>query len=535
MRDSILIALIRSLSAENLKEFKLYLESPFNRSQKKALRLFEILIKFYPEFDSDDLNKEYIYNKLFPGKTYNKNTLRNIIFDLTKSAEDFLIFNALTNDESEYLLNLSKIYLDNNLPSHFMRVTQTLDKVLEPGFSVQKNFISKYKRLAQLKTIHYTETNDFENLIALKKNYFKQSALSFVMDYIDILGSKKPAQATHGKMIDSPYINAVMESFDADKFFNIIIKEDDGDPFVKLAFCLIKLIQEPEERANYENLKREFYLILEEDKKNADAEKSQNRRFRKIRNGSNSNHKSPDNDENTNDVAGSNYETAERKPSLDREEKHSIFNHLINYCVQQYCLEFMEEALEIHKKQLEYDVYTETDSNYMQVNIYRNIVKICSSVKETDWLEGFIRDYTDKLSPEYRESMQNLANAHLYFLEKYYDESLTVLSKVNENFNLAKTDVRNLRLKIYYELEYIDEAESLADSYYQFLLTSKNVTDDNKNFFSQFLTYYKQLLRKGKEMKSSDLSYMYSQIEKEKNIVNRFWLLEKIGELLEKK
>lgn len=131
--------------------------------------------------------------------------------------------------------------------------------------------------------------------------------------------------------------------------------------------------------------------------------------------------------------------------------------------------------------------------------------------------------------------MQNLATAHLYFLEKNYDESLTVLSKVSENFNLAKTDVRNLRLKIYYELEYIDEAESLADSYYQFLLTSKNVTDDNKNFFSQFLTYYKQLLRKGKEMKSSDLSYMYSQIEKEKNIVNRFWLLEKIGELLEKK
>jgi hypothetical protein len=518
-----------------LKEFKLFLKSPFNRSQKKALQLFEILIKFYPEFDSDDLNKEYIYNKLFPGKTYNKNTLRNIIFDLTKSAEDFLIFNALTNDESEYLLNLSKIYLDNNLPSHFMRVTQTLDKVLEPGFSVQKNFISKYKRLSQHKTIYYTETNDFENLIRVKKEYFKQSALNFAMDYIEILGSKKPAQSTHGKPIDSPYINAVEECFDINKFLCIVKGKDPEDPFVILSFCLIKLIQEPEEKANYENLRKEFYKILEEDKIRADIAKSQNRKLRQIRKKTDSNHKSSNHADNAEGDAENNSDTDEKRPSLDREEKHSIFNHLINYCVQQYSLEYMKEALEVHKKLLEFDVYTETDSNYMQVNTYRNIVKICSSVKETDWLEGFIRDYTDKLSPEYRESMQNLATAHLYFLEKNYDESLTVLSKVSENFNLAKTDVRNLRLKIYYELEYIDEAESLADSYYQFLLTSKNVTDDNKNFFSQFLTYYKQLLRKGKEMKSSDLSYMYSQIEKEKNIVNRFWLLEKIGELLEKK
>ncbi|MBK6876393.1 MAG: hypothetical protein IPG99_08045 [Ignavibacteria bacterium] len=112
-----------------------------------------------------------------------------------------MIFNALTNDESEYLLSLSKIYLDNELPSHFMRVSQILDKVIEPGFSVQKNFISKYKRLSQLKTIYYTETNDFENLIRVKKEYFKQSALNFAMDYIEILGSKKPAQSTHGKLL----------------------------------------------------------------------------------------------------------------------------------------------------------------------------------------------------------------------------------------------------------------------------------------------------------------------------------------------
>ncbi|MBK6876394.1 MAG: hypothetical protein IPG99_08050 [Ignavibacteria bacterium] len=238
---------------------------------------------------------------------------------------------------------------------------------------------------------------------------------------------------------------------------------------------------------------------------------------------------------NTNEVADCNSETKERRPSLDREEKHSIFNHLINYCVQHYCLEYMKEALEVHKKLLEFDVYTETDSNYMQVDIYRNIVKICSSVKEIDWLEDFIRDYTDKLSPEHRVDMRNLAHAHLYFLEKHYDESLTVLSTLSENINLLKTDIRNLKLKLFYELEYVDEAESLIDSYYQFLSTSKNVTEDNRKFFKQYLTYYKQLLRRGKEMKKSDLSYMYSQIEKEKNIVNRFWLLEKIRELLEKK
>lgn len=535
-RESKLIALLKSFSAEDISEFKKYLKSPINNTQKKVIQLFEIFSKFFPELDSDQLGKENIYKKLFPGKPYTESTLTNLMFGLTKAAEGYLIHKQIYNDDLEYLLNLSRIYLDNKLHSHFLRTTQILDKALKPGFSVQKNFISKYRRLSLLKTIYYTEINDFENLIKVKKDYFKHSSINFVMDYIDILGNKTPAKATHNLILDSPYINAVTDCFDIDKFFDTIKKEDPKDPFINLSYCLLKMVQKPDKNENYDKLRDVFYDILKDDQEKS-AEILLKSKDKKIKSGNKKSHlkdKSANPDDEGTRKINKNSEPEVFTPSFDREEKNMIFNHLINYCTQQYNKKYMIEALEVHKKMLEFEVYTETESDYMQVNIYRNIFLICSSVGEKDWLEYFIDNYSDKLTPEHRIDLRNLANAHLHFLKKNYDESLTLLSKVSEKINLFKTDIRNLKLKIFYELGRKDGAEDLAVSYYEFLLKSKNVTKDNKIYFKNFLNYFKKLINFKPDTKRVDISHMKSQIENEKKISNRFWLLEKIDELLGK-
>lgn len=484
MRENKLLELLRTFSLKDLKSLGKYLESPFLKRPRNVVNFFNHLKRYHPQYDSPDLDKEKLFKKLFPGEKYNERILANQIFDLTKSAEEFLSYNALLNNESEFLLSLSKAYLDNKLLKHSERVNKAMEKILVPGFSMKKDYISKFRRLTQLKNAYFTEFNDFENLIESKSQYFKASAIQFVMDYIDIFGSREPAKTTYGKDFNNPFIKAVSESFDISKFLEIMKQEDSENPYLVISYYLLKILKEPEAVEHYHNFKKFFYDYL-----------------------------------------------SKEDCLLDREEKYSIFNFLINYCTQKFNMNFMKESLEVYKKILEHDAYSESESENMQLIIYRNIMKVCISLNETEWFGHFIEEYSDKLSPEYRRDMKNLSYAHLHFLQKDFDKSLESINKISENFFLNKTDIRNLKLKLFYELNYTESAFSLIASYRQFLMQSKNISEKNKKVFKNFIHYCHLLLEMKTGSPLDDISFIKSGIEKENDIINKQWLLDKANEL----
>jgi len=484
MRNSKLIELLKTFNSEELKSFHKYLESPFLKPDRKVLVFFNYLKKYSPDYDSDDLDKENVFKKLFPGEQYNERSLVNRMFDLTKSAEKFLAYNSLLKNDPEFLLNLSKAYLDKKLPKHSERVNRSMDKILVKGFSISKDYISKFRRLTQLKNACYMEFNDSEGIIESQLEYFNASAIQFVMDYIEILGSKKPAKYNYGKNFDNPVIEAITESFDIDKFLESIKGEDTKTPYISISYYLLKMLREPEETEHYNNLRDLFYKDLSND-----------------------------------------------ESLLDREEKSAVFTYLTNYCTQRYNLKFMEELLSVYKKMLEHNVYSETENGYMQMIVYRNVVKVCISLKETEWFEDFIKKYSDKLSPEFRKDMENLSYSHLHFLKKEFEKSLSKIKNVSENLEFNKTDIRNLKLRLFFELNHIEEAFALVNSYKQYLSKTADTSNENKEYFNNFIKYYLQLLKIKSEDSSEDPSYIKSKIEKETRIILKKWLMEKADEL----
>ena len=488
MKDTRLIRLIRTFSREELKSFGKFLESPFLKPKRNTFDLYEYIIKFYPEYDSSKLKKENVFGKLFPGEKYFEGKLNNLIFELSKAAENFLAYKTLMEDETEYLLNLSKGYLSKNLSGESNRINKMIEKKLKPGFSQSKNYVSKFRWLTYLKNAYYTEHNDIENVIECTKNYFEASAIQFIVDYTEIVGAMKPAFNTYGKNVENNFIQAILRSFDIEKLHKLIEENEHTlTPIISLYYYKLKAEDDPDNSGYYYSLKDSFYRII---------------------------------------------------PKLDREEKYRIFSELANYCVQKSVKkneEFKKEGLKIYQEMMANNAYSFSENEYMLVAVFRNIIQFCISVNEIKWFEYFIENYTDCLKPEYRKDLRHYSFAHLYFMKKDFEKSLVMISEIDYEFFLFKPDFKNLMLKIYYELGHYEQAFSMVDTYRHFLANTKEISKTFKKYYNNYLSFYYILLKiRSGQSKESPL-FLKSKIEKENEIINKAWLLEKVKEISRKK
>lgn len=483
MKDSRLIEILSAFSREELIDFGKFLLSPFVKTRRNVAPLLTALTDLHPGFDEKMTKKTKVFGKIFPGEEYNEKKMINLMSDLTKEAENFLKHQTLDKNETESLLLLSKGYYDKKLLGHSVRVLNTFDKKIQPGFSPGKDYYAKLRQSEFLKGAYYTQKSDFEGLIETKKRYFEASAVQFIFDYIQLLSSVETILTTYGKPLDNKFIESVFKLVDVDRLFAEIDKSNISHKYlIALHYYYLKTITEPEEKKFYYSLRDEFYGNIS---------------------------------------------------MLDREEKHIIFNQLANYCTEEVSRknqEFYEEALDVYKKMLENNAYSFSENEYMQVITYRNIIYFCNTVKDDKWFEYFVEKYTDALSPEYRHDMKNFANGNLWFLRHEYERSLVCISEIVNEFFLFKSDLRNILLKIYYELGYFEQAYSMIDSYKHFLSHTSEISGEYKEFYKNFVKRYLQLL-KMKSGRSKDLPGMVrKEIEKETKIVNKNWLLEKIIE-----
>ncbi|MDZ4711825.1 MAG: hypothetical protein SGI89_05815 [bacterium] len=488
MKDSRLIRLIRTFSKEELKSFRKFLESPFLKPARNTISLFDYIAKYYPEYHEKDIKKEKVFGKLFKGEDYNEKKLFNLIFDLTKAAEDFLAHNTLKEDETEFLLNLSKGYLNKNLKDESFRVNKLIQKKLRPGFSPSLDYVSKLRRLTHLQGAYFIQKNDFGNLIGSKVNYFEVSAIQFIIDLSEIMSIKKPAMNTYGNNMESLMVDAITQSFDIKNLLSILERSNyDKKSLITLHYYILKIYEEPDNVSYYYKLRDTFYNSLEE---------------------------------------------------YDREERCLVFSKLVNYCVPRSVgdmVEFKKEGLEVYKRMVSSNSYSFFEDDYMDVVNYRNIVQYCISLKDTVWLETFLEMYSDKIQPGIRDDLKNLSFASLYFIKCEYEKALVECSKINNEFFLFKTDFKTLMLKIYYELEYFEQAYSLIDSYKHFLANSKEIPDSFREIIGNFVKYYSDILKIKSHSSKESPEFIKQKIEKESKIVNKSWLIEKSNELLKKK
>ncbi len=484
MYNSKIIGLLKTLSETEFKRFEDFVMSPFFNKSQKGGQLFDAIKDDYPEFNSERLSKESIYNKLYPGKEYNDERIRNLSSDLLNLGKEFLA--------------QMKFLSDPFYPAKFL-----LDGLKE-------------KKLDALYNKHLKLTNDYlENDHRFDGNYFLYK-INLEISRIKFYLSRNILESYFNSYLDFSELMAVyllLELVAASEginrseiMLNLNLKNNLADMLINSVDFEKSIDHLREKGSKYADLVEMYYS-----KYNALLNADEDKYYFKYK-----------------DLFYSNINM------LSRSEKYNLYTDVLAICISKVRAgkeNFRRETFEVYKKMLDEGTYAYSENDFMNVEFYQGIVNRCVALKEIDWLEKFTKQYSGKLDPAYIENLRLYSEALINFIKKDFEKTLEYLSRINSAAFGIKLDIKNFSLMSYYELDAHEQALSLIDTYEHFLLKNKNVSTNYKVLYGNFIKYAGLLIKIKLNLEKYNLVKLNREIIDCLEIANKHWLLEKTEEL----
>ncbi len=192
------------------------------------------------------------------------------------------------------------------------------------------------------------------------------------------------------------------------------------------------------------------------------------------------------------------------------------------------------ELFEVYKILLEKEYYLERNTIHLPHDIYRNILHDAIDLKEFSWTEEFIKTYSNKVHPNDIENIYNYGYANLHYGLGNYETALNYINKIDQDYFLYKIDIKNLSLKIYFELGYTEAALSLVKTYKETIRKNTMLHAERKKRYVNFSKYMEHLILYKAGSSRYDIGYIKHRIIKNDSVSFKPWLLEKT-ELLTRK
>ncbi len=479
MLNSKLIEILKTFSPEELKNLEKFAKGTYFNKGRDYIPLLRILKNNYPSFNGSTLTRKSLYEKMFPGKNYNYQVLRNMFSGLQKICEEFIVFNRIRNDRIEFNLILSDDLRSRILLDLASRYAGKSLKILSKAGLDGDYFRRSYELTQMKREINQGLNNSKEAIESLS-----EEAVYFF--YFFLMGTSRHIEEM------SVYNHNLNANFEDHLTFKLM----ENLNLENLAIFL--------SNQNYENSKiAELFAVhirLMIDYKNEKLFE----KFRSI--------------------------LKESFARLSRWGKYNMYLCLENACVRLQAvneIKYRTILLEVYKEQLNNNFYNNSETSPMALDMFRNIIINALRLREFDWVEFFINNYINTLQSDYRENMYNFSFSLLYFEKGNFEESLRFITQLKYDTFVFKFDVRVLTLMIYYELNYIEEAISLLDSFRHFISETKTISEYVREIHTNFIRYYNELIKLSSGIKPGGNEHLTEEI-KNSRVRNKEWLLKKI-------
>ncbi len=486
MLKSKVIEVLKTFSQAEIKSFRNYINSPFHNSNRKVLKLYELIRKHYPELNSKQLEKETLFKKLYPAKKYSDIVMRILISDMLRLAEEFLAYQGYSKEflaEKKFLLEELE---ERNLGTLFNRHIKEAEQYLEKEVIMNNSYFLERFEIESRK-VNFLISWDKQDKTGA--HLVKQG--EYLADFFLVNG-----------------FNTLQEQHEISEVLNV--KYDFS--LIEILFSNMNvesLIKDLKER-NYKYfpvIEMYYYLyVFNKDIHNSEL-------YYKLKDSVLNNLK-----------------------FFDAEERYNLFLGLESCAVTRSRVGIKnghEELMEVYELMLNRKAFSESNRKSMQANLFRNIFYTAVVLKRYEWAEKFVNDYSGLLLPEQKPDMYNYTIALLSFERKDYNKALEFISRVNYGFFVFKYDAKILMLKIYYELRSFEPALSLIDSFSHFLTKNKSVSEIYKEPFMKFFKFSRLLIKHAlaSEMdKGFSLAELLKQAELAGHFISKRWILEKINE-----
>jgi hypothetical protein len=479
MINSKLIRVLKTFSKTEFKDFEKFVSSPYFANERIYLSLLTELKKYYPDFNSTKLSRENIYSILYPGKEFKDTVIFTITSGLYKLALEFL-------SEIEFSGNLTLKELMINQQFHKRGLNENFKVSFEMFYNkLYRNPYdsTKIKTLfdaGELALQHYSLLGKYDNL----NEAFEKHTHNFIMLIIEKLS----------KLIHDVFVNQWSYNVNIDKITTV--------RFVKLFnFKKIPVITN---NVNTIRICRIYNYII-------------NFCFKQ--------------DEKTYFLLKK--EVIQNLNNFSKNEQYELLIILTDFCQNLITKipNYISELLKLHKLMLKKGIYLDDHYEFMQMALFRNILATAMRNKEFKWAEEYVQKYSLKLNPEIRDNAYSFSNAFIQFAKKNYVEALQFANLVKFEDFFYKKDIKQLTLQIYYELNYYEEFLSLCDSYKHFLNSNRNIDAELRNKYMNLITYSLIIMNIKNNHNKYPIEKLIKEIQNDKIVVSKEWLLQKITEL----
>lgn len=487
MLEHQVIDILKSLSADEVKQLKRFLSSPYFVRSETINMLFEQLIKFYPAFNNKKLTKEFIYSKVFGEGKYNDSTFRNIMINLLEICELFLMnenFKKTTSYTFDYLL---RELSEKNISSVFERNTTKIEKQLSTLENINSDYyLAKHK--LELNKFNFNVLNEKINESTdadIRFNEIFKSGLYLTIHYITEIVPMYLTSVFYSIQYNRPLVNDFFNKLISTiniKGLENLLENTEHNFIVNIYISLLKAFQKIEDKNAY----REYKSIF---KNNIDK--------------------------------------------LGKDEIWFHYSNLINYCTLNILNKrdtdyYNEELFVLYDEILQNDYYKNKKTNYLRFEFYRDILLFYLQQKKITTAENFILKYSSKLHKSDKDNMMNLAYAYLYFEKGEYMQSWKYFNKINIDYFIYKYDIKSYALKIYFELGYYEEALTLIENYKRFLERNELVSEELKKKKKNFIYYLSKLiLIKAGQIPYKQFATYRRRLELANDTTSRDWILNK--------
>lgn len=494
MRQNIVIELLKTFSEEEIKRFEDYLESPFFNKSKILFLLFKAISKYHPNYNHPSIEKEKLFKKIYPGKPYHEQNLRNRMTELSDMLKDFIVITHVKqNDISKkhtYIDELIRRKKFKLAEQSFKNLMQSLD---ETNMRDSDTFLHKLQTLERGSMIYLfnnDKTNKPTEINIEKGEYLINYFIIYLMHVLhDLVNGRKAAQMEKvvGAKDQFWIVDEFMNNFNMKNFLEKLKDINYKEYNILLIYYNMYLTFINEGEETYFKLKDS---VFEE---------------------------------------------------FDKYSKQEQFNfiasllHMIYNSPTLRTNKFHKEGLEINKIALEKNIYFLDKYNArFPATLFWSITNNAMLANEIDWLEWFINEYAPKLRDEERESLYFLAMSKINFKRKEFQNCLECLTKIDVSILPVETEKSNIKvvqLLCFYEESAHVQVFSLIDTYRHFIKDNKKLPELYKTRFKNFLKYFSIAARAKFDDKPVDYAD-YKELSENQHVIQKPWLIEKLKNYL---
>jgi len=175
--------------------------------------------------------------------------------------------------------------------------------------------------------------------------------------------------------------------------------------------------------------------------------------------------------------------------------------------------------------------YFKVSEDYLKPLEYSNFVGRAYSVGDFEILKSFIENNSTKLNPSDYSDLVNYGLAYYYFGIKDFRKVLKHINEISLSKFLFRFDIRNLEIRVYYELNKFETLREAIHNYRSLILEDKVLTNSDKEGLLKMLSYVNKLIILNDELDSgkrkNEAEFIVISLEKEPIFSLKKWLTEK--------